>query len=320
MYWYSSYQDAVGFDGEAIEIIRVDKFPRIYDIDYKCEPENIKDQIIFMSMFNDILWKSDLHLERWECQELREEILTRTLDFSGTRVGMRWYGAQGGQWDSTAKEIVQRFKETSHPVFKSISALSRGILKKKGGDTTHFNGDSTNTELLFQTIHSVISSACTEQWRFGVINSAWQRMKRDQPTYLWTTRCWQLEHHMKYNFWYLLRQWHPLGYCEIGVAECVCTECSRRNFWQSLNLTVSARQKENNRILLWITRHPCVIYEQSRDTLVVFQQDQKWWDTHLFLLTGKSMSFTGDLLIFGSGLILGGIQTNSLLHTSGSVW
>ena len=47
-------------------------------------------------------------------------------------------------------------KDTGHPVFKSISALSRGILEKKNGqDTTHFNADASNTELLFQIIHSV---------------------------------------------------------------------------------------------------------------------------------------------------------------------
>ena len=58
-----------------------------------------------------------------------------------------------GEWDSTAKEMVQRFKETGHPVF---SALSRGILKrKKGEETMHFNGDSSNTELLFRIVHSV---------------------------------------------------------------------------------------------------------------------------------------------------------------------
>ena len=52
--------------------------------------------------------------------------------------------------------MVQRFKETGHLVFKSISALSRGILKQKKGETSiHFKGDSMNTELLFQTIHSV---------------------------------------------------------------------------------------------------------------------------------------------------------------------
>ena len=55
-----------------------------------------------------------------------------------------------------ANKMVQRFQETSHFVFKSISALSRGIPKKKNSrETIHFNGNSTNTELLFQTIHSV---------------------------------------------------------------------------------------------------------------------------------------------------------------------
>ena len=52
-----------------------------------------------------------------------------------------------GKWDSMATEIVGHFKDTGHPVFKGISALSRGIL--------NFNGDSMNTELVFQTIHSV---------------------------------------------------------------------------------------------------------------------------------------------------------------------
>ena len=56
----------------------------------------------------------------------------------------------------TADKMIQRFKETGHRVFKSVSALIRGILKQKKGKTSiHFNGDSMNTELLFQTVHSV---------------------------------------------------------------------------------------------------------------------------------------------------------------------
>ena len=52
--------------------------------------------------------------------------------------------------------MVQRFKETGHPVFTSASALSRGILRKlKAKETTHFNADVSNTELLFRIIHSV---------------------------------------------------------------------------------------------------------------------------------------------------------------------
>ena len=60
-----------------------------------------------------------------------------------------------GKWDSIAGEMVGHVNETGHPVCKGISALSRGILKRKGGrDTIHFNADSSNTELFFRTIHT----------------------------------------------------------------------------------------------------------------------------------------------------------------------
>ena len=60
------------------------------------------------------------------------------------------------KWDSTSTRVVERFKDTGHPVFKSISTWSRGILKKKNDrDTIHFNADALNTELLFRIIHSV---------------------------------------------------------------------------------------------------------------------------------------------------------------------
>ena len=67
--------------------------------------------------------------------------------------------------------MVERFQETRHLVVKSASALSRGILRRKNnGDTTHFNADAPNTELLFRTIHSAnqlsiheaVSSWCEE--------------------------------------------------------------------------------------------------------------------------------------------------------------
>ena len=60
-----------------------------------------------------------------------------------------------GKWCSTATQTVNRFEESGHPVFKSISALSRGVLKRKNNrNTTHFTADAPNTELLYGTIHS----------------------------------------------------------------------------------------------------------------------------------------------------------------------
>ena len=78
-----------------------------------------------------------------------------------------------GKCDSIATEMVGRFKETGHPVFKGISAMSRGILKTKGGRCTiHFNADSSCSELLFRTIHSTnFNSVSTELFQVGVKSS-----------------------------------------------------------------------------------------------------------------------------------------------------
>ena len=75
-------------------------------------------------------------------------------------------------WNSqsyTCRNI--EFYRYTDPVSKSISALSRGIQNTKNNrDTMHFNADSSNTELLFRSIHSgnqlsicgVLSSWCEE--------------------------------------------------------------------------------------------------------------------------------------------------------------
>ena len=64
----------------------------------------------------------------------------------------------GCRWRSNraADKMVQRFKETSHLVFKSISALSRGTLKQKEPEAPFTSMEAVNTELLIQTrTHSV---------------------------------------------------------------------------------------------------------------------------------------------------------------------
>ena len=115
-----------------------------------------------MSMFNDIVW----HTNDENCVSNAEKVKNYAMRFSkghwkflGPDPEEKWYRsshqAQKGQWNCTAAKMVQRFKETGLLVFKSISALSRGILKQKKGKTSiHFNGDSRNKELLFQTSHS----------------------------------------------------------------------------------------------------------------------------------------------------------------------
>ena len=67
-------------------------------------------------------------------------------------------------------------QQTGLPIFISTSALSRGILKQRRGKSTiHFNGDTVNTELLFETVHSVtqinVYAAVTDWcYQFGLTN------------------------------------------------------------------------------------------------------------------------------------------------------
>ena len=98
-------------------------------------------------------------------QELRGEILARTLDSPRPRS----YTPEG----TIATQMVERFKETGHPEFKSISVLSRGIFKRKGGRyTIHFNADVSNTEIFFShNSRSKISSVSAEQSLAGVKSS-----------------------------------------------------------------------------------------------------------------------------------------------------
>ena len=121
-------------------------------------------------------------------QELLKDILSWTLDILGFRLGRKESGMEvlttikKGNGSCTADKIVQRFKETGHPVSKGVSALSRGVLKQKKGKTPiHVNGDSVNAELFFQTVQFCKSAQCPRsRSELELSNSVLQNMKRDE--------------------------------------------------------------------------------------------------------------------------------------------
>ena len=138
---YSSYQDAVGIDGEAIEF-EWKKSPGfsslsiLQEIQKDLERKNIqseefKDQIIFMSMFNDVEWKRNDET----CVSSAEKVKNCPMKFSqghwtffGPGSEEKWYGNSSHaqkkeQWNCTADKKVQRSKETGHPVFKGTCAF-----------------------------------------------------------------------------------------------------------------------------------------------------------------------------------------------------
>ena len=152
----SSGQNVPGFSSlQIIEEIQRDLERKSID------PDEFTDRIIFMSMFNDIDWTKKRHDEIWNAEKVKDYKI-RFLQGHWTLLGPRKRSCmvnprtlQMEKWTPQQK-MVHRFKETGHPVFKSISSLSRGILKrKKGKETIHFNGDSSNTELLFRIFHSL---------------------------------------------------------------------------------------------------------------------------------------------------------------------
>ena len=97
---YSSYQDGVGLDGEPIEfewkiVQGFSSLPLLREIQNDLEtksikPEEFTDRIIFMSIFNDIVWKKKDENCISNAEEVRNcSILARTLDVSGSRLGRK---------------------------------------------------------------------------------------------------------------------------------------------------------------------------------------------------------------------------------------
>ena len=96
----------------------------------------------------------------------------KSQDLETKRSGMELIHTPERKIDPTATQMVERFKETGHAALKSISALSRGIPKRKNNrDTMHFNAHASNTDFFFKRFTQQISSVFTEQLRIGVKSS-----------------------------------------------------------------------------------------------------------------------------------------------------
>ena len=54
-----------------------------------------------------------------------------------TWIREKWYSisedSPPGEWDRIADQMMLTFAESKHPIFRSTSPLSRGVLSKRGG-------------------------------------------------------------------------------------------------------------------------------------------------------------------------------------------
>ena len=130
------------------------------------DPSQFFGRIIFMSMFNDIIWGSEDNERECSANATLVSIFARRFpagrwSFLGPGPEKKWYSSYGdrpqGEWDRVAELMMIKFGESGHPVFRAISPLSRGTLKSKGGGklSIHFCADGDTMETVFRTIISV---------------------------------------------------------------------------------------------------------------------------------------------------------------------
>ena len=80
--------------------------------------------------------------------------------FIGPGSEKKWYSSENspqGAWDHVAEDMLLKFAESGHPIFRSTTPLSRGRLKSKGKGkvTMHFSADQDTIDTIFRIILSV---------------------------------------------------------------------------------------------------------------------------------------------------------------------
>ena len=123
----------------------------------RCELEQVKGRIIFMSMYNDIKWGTPGNHENCSANALRATEYARKFpqgrwSFLGLGSEKKWSGTHA----RTAEGMMLKFAESAHPLFRTSSAFERRELRSKGGGKTsiHINGSNVTIELLLRTVIS----------------------------------------------------------------------------------------------------------------------------------------------------------------------
>ena len=110
-------------------------------IEVKCEPEQFPGRIIFLSMYNDTVWREKGNKEMCIANSLNVAEYARRFahghwSFLGPGSEKKWCGTHtykpNGEWDPVAEDMMINFSDSGHPVFRGSSALERGALKNKG--------------------------------------------------------------------------------------------------------------------------------------------------------------------------------------------
>ena len=145
------------------------------------ETEQFQGRIIFMSIFNGIIWGSKDNEKECIAKSTLVSLFAKRFpagrwSFLGlgseTKLYSTYNERPGGEWDRVAELRMIKFRESGHPVFRATSPLSRGTRKSKGGGklSFHFCAEGDTIETVLRTIISVnqlriygaVSDVCEE--------------------------------------------------------------------------------------------------------------------------------------------------------------
>ena len=127
-------------------------------------PEAFTGRILFMSMFNDISCEGKGNKE--QCLKNAEFVKTFARrfgigqwSFNGPGSEKKWYPSENspqGEWDYIAEDMLLKFAESGHPIFRATTPLSRGKLKSKGKGkvSIHFSAEPDTIDTIYRIILS----------------------------------------------------------------------------------------------------------------------------------------------------------------------
>ena len=128
-------------------------------------PETFTGRILFMSMFNDISCEGKDNKD--ECLKNADFVNTFARRFGigqwsfiGPGSEKKWYPSENspqGAWEHVAEDMLLKFAESGHPIFRATTPLSRGQLKSKGKGkvSIHFSADPDTVDTIYRIILSV---------------------------------------------------------------------------------------------------------------------------------------------------------------------
>ena len=123
-------------------------------------PGKFTGRIIFMSMFNDISGGSKDNEKECKSNAQLVSLFAKRFgagqwSFFGPGSEKKWYSisenSPQGEWDKIAEKMMVTLAESGLPVFRAMSPLSRGVLKRKGGGklSIHYCADPATNETVF---------------------------------------------------------------------------------------------------------------------------------------------------------------------------